>query len=119
MKPEDAAWLAGLLEGEGCFRRTNHTPIIQLSMTDQDVTARAANLMKVPTYGPYSKGNGRKDQWMACAAGEKAMATMRTIRRYMGERRGQRIDEILAWTSTRPGSGTWKRTAALLKQAIV
>ena len=43
----DIAWLAGLLEGEGCFRLDKGKyPIIRLGMGDEDVVVRAASLMK-------------------------------------------------------------------------
>ena len=103
MKSADAIWLAGLLEGEGCFGRKAHTPTIQLNMTDRDVVERAASIMDVALYGPYSKGDGHKDQWVACAAGRKAITVMMAIRSQMGQRRGQKIDETLEWARNRSG----------------
>ena len=99
----DIAWLAGLLEGEGCFRHTASTPIIHLSMTDRDVVARAAAIMDAKLYGPYSRGNGHQDTWMSSLAGERALVVMRAILPMMGNRRTDRIQSVLAWSSQRPG----------------
>ena len=51
MKVRDLGWLAGLLEGEGCFRlNRGKYPVIALAMTDEDVVVKAAILMKVVVY---------------------------------------------------------------------
>ena len=51
----DIAWLAGLLEGEGCFRintrkrdngTINYYPQLILKMTDEDIIKRAGELMQ-------------------------------------------------------------------------
>jgi hypothetical protein len=44
MTESDLAWLAGLLEGEGCFHFTR-TAYVVISMTDEDIIERAASLM--------------------------------------------------------------------------
>ena len=50
----DAAWLSGLLEGEGYFQITKPKPnhptqvLIRLAMTDKDVVEKASKLLNVP-----------------------------------------------------------------------
>lgn len=46
MELKDLYWLAGLLEGEGCFTYSGSTPMVQLQMTDKDVVERASLLLK-------------------------------------------------------------------------
>ena len=46
MKTKELHWLAGLLEGEGCFTFNTYSPVIMLAMTDEDEVRRAATLMK-------------------------------------------------------------------------
>jgi hypothetical protein len=49
MKDTELAWLAGLWKGEGSFKKpapsAPNLPLVTVSMTDQDVIERAANLM--------------------------------------------------------------------------
>lgn len=48
MKHQDVIWLAGLLEGEGCFNirpEKNNQVRVSIEMTDRDIIKRAARLM--------------------------------------------------------------------------
>ena len=98
----DLYWLAGLLEGEGCFTYSHgRYPSIQLSMTDLDIVERAADLLGV-TVGKArgKKFSHHKQQWRCHLYGLRAAEMMRLLRPLMGERRGERIGGILAdWDS--------------------
>lgn len=98
MEPIEAAWLAGLLEGEGSFgwapTKNGKLPLIQLMMTDWDVVRKAATLMGIVTVGAKSRPP-RKDIYRARVQGAKAIDIMLEIRPLMGNRRGARIDEIV------------------------
>jgi hypothetical protein len=104
----ERGWVAGLLEGEGCFivvkesfKRKDGThqlaPRVQLKMTDRDVVERFANLVeyknKITTF--YPKGN-HKPTYTVVIRGNLAIELMLVVRDLMGERRRQKIDEILA-----------------------
>lgn len=105
MTPEDVAWLAGILEGEGHFGDPQQNPLpsprtarITLAMSDQDVVSRVADLfgsrvLDKRTY-PTELGRPRKQQWQTIAYGVRALEIMGAIRPFMGARRGARIDEI-------------------------
>ena len=92
----DIAWLAGLIEGEGCFSRQGNCVTMQLNMADRDVVERASRLM-----GAHSVGadNPRKDHhktlYRTMISGPKAAAWMMTLYSLMGERRRARIRELL------------------------
>lgn len=98
MTNQDAAWLAGLLEGEGCFQgrarktRTTCRPaaIVYLQMNDLDVVERACRLMQAPSV------RSRPVSYQIGSNGAQAEAVMWRIRPFMGERRGAKIDSILA-----------------------
>lgn len=93
----DIAWLAGLLEGEGCFYlNRGRYPGIRLQMSDQDVVERAAVMLggRARLQDPPSR-QGRLPSWVVTKGGPDALAVMRLIRPYMGIRRGARIDELL------------------------
>jgi hypothetical protein len=104
MMEAELAWLAGLIEGEGCIyrkksyrRREGATRAgITIKMTDEDVVARATGLMNV---GSYQRRPPRqpehKPAFIVTIEGPKAEDIMRLIRPWMGERRRSKIDEVL------------------------
>lgn len=96
----EVAWLAGLLEGEGSFLdappSSPRSPRLVVSMTDLDVIERVAKCFGVS----YVKNDRRNpDRWKTCyvvkISGTRAMAMMKLLYPYMGQRRRQKIDEIL------------------------
>jgi hypothetical protein len=108
MRERDLYWLAGLLEGEGSFqvgydnrqglgRSPRRYPRLQLRMTDEDVIARAAALLGCSYHGSVSPSAvGKKPVYGLAINDARAVALMRQLRPLLGERRQQRIDEILA-----------------------
>ena len=109
LESTDLHWLAGLLEGEGCFyirkrgeaRHPNPTIAIQLSSTDQDVVTKAANIMKGNVRGPYDRGPKRKLVYTLAVNGGKAAGWMMTLYTLMCRRRQGKIRECLAvWRTT-------------------
>lgn len=98
MADNELYWLAGLLEGEGCFaiRGTGHNPIIQLIMTDLDVVIRAAELMgchKVIKNKIYSKSG--KPLYRTTLYGKSAIEIMKLVLPVMGKRRSEKIKECI------------------------
>ena len=116
MTPEETAWLAGLLEGEGAFgcsgakaRPQSRTLRIQLNMTDEDVVRKAAVLMENAPVYRYSKKKdtsraikSTKDAFHTYVVGYGAERIMELILPYMGNRRTARINEVLALYRSRP-----------------
>jgi hypothetical protein len=112
VKVKDIAWLAGLLEGEGSFHykkskprdKTYWYPIVLCQMTDPDVLEKAASILGVKVFGPYKKNNpNAKDAWAVFINGKYAVALMMTILPFMGERRTNKILELIAYWKTLPG----------------
>lgn len=95
------SWLAGLLEGEGCFAiaRTNgHAyPVIELQMCDEDVVRRAAEMLRAVS---VSRREPDEEHWSptftAKIAGHAAASWMLRLWLLMGIRRGAAIDAALA-----------------------
>jgi hypothetical protein len=102
----ELGWLAGLLEGEGCFtlrkavpKRSKARATIMVSMVDYDVVAEVARML-----GGYavainstakSDGHIRQEQYKVVVTGTNAEVIMRRVRPLMFGRRAGRIDEIL------------------------
>ena len=97
IETKDIYWLAGLLEGGGCFRsRGKSTLIIQLWMTDRDIVERAHTLMGATTTITVSKRPPRKDAYYFHCSGDLAKYWMETLLPLMGERRREKIKECLS-----------------------
>ena len=98
MHREDAAWLAGLLDGEGCFDNPRGNPRVRVKMSDLDVVLRAADIMGASTYhedDPRAFLLNRKPLMVAQITGDRAVAVMRSVLPWMGSRRSAKITEVI------------------------
>ena len=106
---KEIAWLAGLLEGEGCFimhhvkwkDKVYLQPIIALASTDKDVVDHAAELFnsrtsKIRERGKHGAIDAKKTLYRATCSGATAIGWMQTVFVLMGSRRKGKIKEILA-----------------------
>jgi hypothetical protein len=107
MTERDTAWLAGLLEGEGCFywnksdgrRRRGRAKIgypgVKLQMCDRDVVERAGSLLGVRVRRVPARNPKHKDQYACGISGWPAIRLMQAVRHLMGDRRKRKIDELI------------------------
>ena len=96
----DIAWLAGLLEGEGSFRKQVKTINIMVGMTDEDVIARASVMVGYKYLNVAPKKEGYKPQYHLTFSGRRAASWMMTVYPLMGARRKAKIMECLRhWLS--------------------
>ena len=91
------AWLAGILEGEGCFKM-DPRPRIAVAMTDEDIIERVATLFS----SSYTKWNvktkGGKSVWQTTIGRRKDLPELLTrLYPYMGKRRQEKIDELFIY----------------------
>jgi len=102
---KEICWLAGLVEGEGCFPK-NAGVIIALSMTDEDVVRKAAQLFgaqSVYARAGTDNGHGYKTQYTLHVRGPQAIGWMFTLYTLLGARRRARIREVIhQWKATQP-----------------
>lgn len=100
MDLKDIYWLAGILEGEGCFQVQGRTkvPRIVLRMRDQDVMEKvqlmfgcAMYLRKRSTYSLFNE----QPIYTLVLCGHKAAGWMMTLYALMGARRRSKIKECL------------------------
>jgi hypothetical protein len=106
-------WLAGILEGEGCFYYQQDSPAIQLTMTDLDIVQRAKHILKHTTFERELKPTTltTKPAYVIRIVGNKAIGWMFTLYPLMGQRRRAKIKEIIAqWKSYKPLNGYEKHT---------
>lgn len=100
----DLYWLAGLLEGEGCFCY-QCSPGIKLGMTDKDVVERVAKLFGRHTRGPYKYKANKKPVYYTEVWGAEAISLMEKVFPHMGHRRAMKINEIWERWQKAPGKG--------------
>ena len=91
---EQLHWLAGLLEGEGCFSYAA-SPTVTVGMTDRDVVERVAVLFKRNVNGPYRYIAKNKPVYYTHIHGAAAVAWMGVLQPLLGQRRQARIVEII------------------------
>jgi hypothetical protein len=106
VKASDLYWLAGLLEGEGCFC----SPGIKLGVTDRDVVVRVARILERHVRGPYKYGY--KPVYYTEIWAGPAIDWMRKLLPLMGRRRAAKIRSIVARWKKAPGKGHKKGTGA-------
>lgn len=98
-------WLAGYLEGEGCFFFTGYhktCPIIQARATDKDVVERVARIMGVPFEKikcPKKQKPHHKQQYKFYVGSDRATFWMRQLLPLMGDRRKETLTKILQLVS--------------------
>lgn len=90
---EDAAWLAGLLDGEGCFDAPRGNPRIRVKMSDLDVVLRAADVMGASTHHEAARP-GHKPLLVAQLTGERAVGVMRAVLPWLGSRRSAKVTDL-------------------------
>jgi len=104
MNDREICWLAGLLEGEGCFdikkNKDHRYPRIQVNMNDRDVVERVATMIGANVLGPYglhrSDNLNAQPYYQVCVQGAKAVDVMKKVRPFMLSRRAAKIDDVLA-----------------------
>lgn len=99
MRASDLNWLAGLLEGEGCFHRTYDSRLqVRLKMVDKDVVKRAANLMGHRRIRQYTDKRHAtwKPLWLLTVTGQDAGKWMLRLYGLMGKRRQKQIRKCLS-----------------------
>ncbi|WBQ03806.1 LAGLIDADG family homing endonuclease [Kribbella sp. CA-293567] len=95
MTREEAAWLSGLLDGEGCFDSPRGNPRIRVKMSDLDVILRAADLMGASTHMEAARFEHHKPLMVAQITGDRAASIMRALLPWLGSRRSGKCTEII------------------------
>jgi len=90
-------WVAGFLEGEGCFFTSpTNSPGVKVCLTDKDVLDKYGKLIDRPVKGPYSDNRiGYKVRWEVNLYGKPAIVLMQSILPHMGGRRSIKIQKII------------------------
>lgn len=97
----DAAWFAGLFEGEGNIQNAkgSNGVVLRINMTDLDILERVQKVTDAGNiYGPFKNGDkGVKPIWhWAIQYSPDVVRLLQIMRPFFGERRGQRADEALS-----------------------
>ena len=104
----DIAWLAGILEGEGCFKIQTSggykgSICIATQMSDEDTVKKIATIMQGTLWGPHGPyGVSKLQTYQTAVFGSKAAAWMMTVFPFMGVRRQTKIKELLTMWREQP-----------------
>lgn len=94
------AWLAGYLEGEGCFHldTSRRRPVITVRSTDEDVIKRVAALWgtNVHYYDNRPGSLGKKRIFGTQTRGARGGGWMMTLYAFLGTRRRAKVREVLS-----------------------
>lgn len=94
------AWLAGLMEGEGCFSRATpampRRPRTSVGMTDQDVIEHICALWGTRLYTYVPRDTRHRQVFRTELVGGSAVALMTLLRSHMSLRRQAQIDASIA-----------------------
>lgn len=104
LTPQQATWIAGLFEGEGCILLFPTRAEIKLSMTDFDVVYRLAELTGVGYFQTKQYGNPKHKRQLRWSITRKTdvFDFLRVIRPWLGGRRGDMADAALATITEHP-----------------
>lgn len=102
---EDLMWLAGYLEGEGCFWAGHKgNMIVTVSTVDEDIAKRAHCLMGGCLSQVRATVTGKKVYRVDVLARRYAYALMVALYKFMGVRRQAKIIECLKYYSGLKGA---------------
>jgi hypothetical protein len=96
-------WIAGLLEGEGCFQhRRNGDLLIQIVMTDGDVIGRLQSILGFGSLGQSRLPSGKTAYRWSSTHQASTAGLMMTLLPLMGSRRDDKIRECLELWKAKP-----------------
>ena len=116
----DLGWLVGMEEGEGCpsWHASDRCPELHMKNTDLDTMERYARLIGGNVVGPYqykprlkndgTVGSVPKLIWEVHITGEPAAQRMRLLAPFMGQRRREKMREILGKWDTKTGKKIYR-----------
>lgn len=118
MTDVNRAWVAGILEGEGCFSirtmqkktGTYHAFCVKLAMTDRDIVERFHSIVGFGKFrGPVVQGGVYKDIYIWTITGQKKVKEMcEAMLPLMGIRRSAKICEVLSGIEVSPPKPGWR-----------
>jgi hypothetical protein len=88
-----------------------HYPLVALNMTDRDVVERASLLFETSVYANRPYGVSKLPGFRVVATGQNAAEIMQAILPFMGRRRSEKINEVLAEWSRRIPTAERRRTS--------
>lgn len=101
--PTEIAWAAGLFEGEGCINEQPEGYGLQLLMTDEDVVRRFSVICETGTIYPRKPKpeNHRVVHVWRTRQATEVDRLLRLFLPYLGERRREKADHVLAAIAAR------------------
>lgn len=105
MTPEQIAWVAGIVEGEGCFTMRRWSAVLSVIMTDFDVVRRLRHVTKLGRlYGPYPRKEKNYKPSLRWSVGNRVelREVTRLLLPWLGARRAAAARQVLAFIQEHP-----------------
>lgn len=91
-----AAWLAGILDGEGCLDFTRQSPRVRVKMTDHDLILRVATMLPgARIHHEAPRQPHHKPCLVVQVHGDAAVSALRSVLPYLSSRRTAKATEII------------------------
>ncbi len=113
LAPEQAAWLAGIYEGEGSCAITKGRAIrVEIVMTDRDIIERVSALTGLGSVRSVAqRSRDYKSAWRWSIGSHDAVVFLQAILPWLGSRRAARAEEAIEnWTTNKKQSSTGDTT---------
>lgn len=95
MSEAQAAWLAGILDGEGCLDFTRNSPRVRVKMTDHDLIIRVATLIGGSIHHEAPRQAHHKPCLVTQVHGDTAVAVLRSVLPFLSSRRTARATDLI------------------------
>lgn len=101
MTSDQIAWVAGIVEGEGCIDRNQNKYIrLRVQMVDEDVIRKLHATTGVGTISTDDRNHRRNPLWQTTFSWSVCKQTdvkylLLKLRPWMSHRRGSKIDQLL------------------------
>lgn len=111
---KDIYWLAGFIEGEGCFQfhKKNHAPYITISQKDPQCLYDIKNIFGGSIHSYRDREENIYYKWTAST--RLASGLMLTLYSLLSDRRKEKIKECITQWKNVPTVGHYKRNKLLI-----
>jgi len=104
------AWIAGIIEGEGCiwvgWQRNWHRTLVHVGMTDHDVIERLQKWSGFGSISAYKKRKRRKQIWVwSVQKQEEVWKLLKAITPFLGKRRSMKANDAMALLQEKMSDG--------------
>lgn len=115
MELKDIGWIAGFLEGEGCFTKTRTTSCVHASQVNPEPVEKLQRLLGGRVHRFKNTCVNGQDYYRWSAYASRAVGIMMTIYSLMSLKRRNKIREVIQIWQKAPWRGEYNRSKTVCK----